>query len=319
MKQINIIVPCYNEEKNLEHFYNEISEELSNIKNYNFTLLFVNDGSSDNTLYYIKKIQVKNNSRKEEDLRVSFLDFSRNFGKEAATSAGIENSTNSDALIMIDADLQHPIEKIKEFISIWEDGAEVVVGVRSKNEKAGLIKTIGSKIFYKVMNAVGETEITPNATDFRLIDKKVILEFCKLTEHNRITRGLIDWMGYKREYLEFTANERFAGIASYSFSKLVKLALTSFVSHSLLPLKLAGYLGFFTTLFSGLLGLFIIIEKYFLLDPFNLRISAITQLAVLIVFLIGIILCCLGLIALYIGLISADTQKRPLFIVREKN
>jgi dolichol-phosphate mannosyltransferase len=221
--------------------------------------------------------------------------------------------------MMIDADLQHPVEKIKEFLYKWQDGAEVVVGIRKENKKAGLIKIVGSKIFYKIMNAVGETEIIPSATDFRLLDKKVSIEFAKLTERNRITRGLIDWMGYRRDYVEFIANERYAGTASYSFSKLVKLALTSFVGHSLLPLKFAGYLGVFTTFFSGTLGFLVFINKYFLNDPLNLRVSPMTQMAILIVFLIGIILCCLGLIALYIGLISADTQKRPLYIVRERN
>ncbi len=289
MKRVNIVVPCYNEEQNLEHFYSEIKKEISKVENYQFNIIFINDGSRDNTLKVIKKLA------KNED--VSFLDFSRNFGKEAATSAGINNSSEADAVLMIDADLQHPVEKIKEFVDKWEAGAEVVVGVRLKNENASFFKKLGSKIFYKIMNAIGETEITPNATDFRLIDKKVVSEFAKLSEHNRITRGLIDWMGFKRSYVEFKANSRFAGNASYSFGKLIKLALTSFVTHSLLPLKFAGYLGVLTTIFSGLLGFFIILEKYIFHDPFNFRISAITQLAVLIVFLIGIILCCLGLIA----------------------
>ncbi len=310
MKRIAVVVPCYNEAQNLPHFYNEINKEFLNLPNYDFKILFVNDGSKDNTLEIIKKLS--------ENKNVEFLDFSRNFGKEAATSAGINNSLEAEAIIMIDADLQHPICKLKEFIEKWENGAEVVVGLRSKNEKAGFTKNFGSKIFYKIMNSIGETEITPNATDFRLIDKKVAEEFSRLTEHNRMTRGLIDWMGFKRDYVEFTANGRFAGQASYSFAKLLKLALTSFVSHSLLPLKFAGYLGILTILSSGILGVFIILEKYIFHDPFNFKISAITQLAVLIVFLIGIILSCLGLIALYIAHISADTQKRPLYIVRER-
>lgn len=310
MKRVNIVVPCYNEAANLTYFYNEINKEFANLPNYDFKILFVNDGSKDKTLEIIKNLA--------ENKNVEFLDFSRNFGKESATSAGINNSLEADAIMMIDADLQHPICKIKEFIEKWEAGAEVVVGIRNKNEKAGIVKTFGSKTFYKIMNSIGETEITPNATDFRLIDKKVAQEFAKLTEHNRITRGLIDWMGFKRDYVGFVANGRFAGEASYSFAKLLKLALTSFVSHSLLPLKFAGYLGILTVLSSGFLGFFIILEKYIFHDPFNFKISAITQLAVLIVFLIGIILCCLGLMALYIAHISADTQKRPLYIIREK-
>jgi dolichol-phosphate mannosyltransferase len=318
MKKINIIVPCYNEEKNINAFINAISPILEKL-NYNFKILFVNDGSKDNTLETIKNEIQKFDKNKFKNLEINYLDFSRNFGKEAATSAGIIESLDADALMMIDADLQHPVEKIKEFLYKWQDGAEVVVGIRKENKKAGLIKIVGSKIFYKIMNAVGETEIIPSATDFRLLDKKVSIEFAKLTERNRITRGLIDWMGYRRDYVEFIANERYAGTASYSFSKLVKLALTSFVGHSLLPLKFAGYLGVFTTFFSGTLGFLVFINKYFLNDPLNLRVSPMTQMAILIVFLIGIILCCLGLIALYIGLISADTQKRPLYIVRERN
>jgi dolichol-phosphate mannosyltransferase len=227
MKTINIIVPAYNEEKNISAFISAICAILVNLE-YNFKILFVNDGSKDNTLEKIKSEINNFDKNKYKNIIMNYIDFSRNFGKEAATTAGIQASIDADALLMIDADLQHPVEKIVEFIKKWEDGAEVVVGVRKENENAGFVKVYGSKIFYKIMNAVGETNITPNATDFRLLDKKVILEFAKLTERNRITRGLIDWMGYKRDYVNFIANERFAGTASYSFSKLVKLAITSF-------------------------------------------------------------------------------------------
>lgn len=312
MKKISIVVPSYNESGNIEEFYSAISNILHIQNIYTFELLFVNDGSRDKTLEHIKSLP-----EQDTNISVRYLDFSKNFGKEAATTAGLHEATG-DAVMMIDADLQHPVELIPEFIKKWEDGAEVVVGVRTENKKAGLIKSVGSTIYYKVMNAISETGITPKATDFRLLDRKVVEEFKKLTEHNRMTRGLIDWMGYKRAYVHFKANERFAGEASYSKIKLLKLALSSFVAHSLLPLKFAGYLGLVTTFLSGALGMFMLIEKYLLNDPLNLKISPITQLATLIVFLIGIILCCLGLVALYIGLISTEVQNRPLYIIRER-
>jgi polyisoprenyl-phosphate glycosyltransferase len=320
MKQINIIVPCYNEELNVADFYNEIIKILSPLF-YSFDILFVNDGSRDGTLSRIKEIANLNKQNNLSNINVKFIDFSRNFGKEAATSAGIAESYMGgvQAMIMIDADLQHPIELIPDFLSKWESGAEVVIGVRTKNEKAGFVKSIGSKIYYKIINSISTTDITPSATDYRLIDSKVAAAFVKMTEHDRMTRGLIDWLGFRRDYIYFEANERNAGVASYSHFKLIHLALSSFISHSMLPLKFSGYLGVVTTLLSGMLGLFIIIEKYILNDPLGLNISNVTQLAVFIVFLIGIVLCTIGLLALYIALISTESINRPLYVIRERN
>ena len=312
MKRVSIVVPSYNESENINSFYLAISKVLHTRNDGTFELIFVNDGSRDNTLDLIKALPSQ-----DKNVVVRYLDFSKNFGKEAATTAGLHEATG-DAVMMVDADLQHPVELIPEFIEKWRNGADVVVGIRTENKKVGLIKKIGSTTYYRIINSISETGITPKATDFRLLDRKVVDEFKKLTEHNRMTRGLIDWMGYKRAYVYFKANERFAGVASYSKIKLLKLALSSFVAHSLLPLKFAGYLGIATTLLSGTLGFFMIVEKYALGDPLDLGISPITQLATLIVFLIGIILCCLGLVALYIGLISTEVQNRPLYIIREK-
>lgn len=311
MRQLSIVIPTYNESDNINKFYSTIHQVLNLQRQFSFELIFVNDGSKDRTLDLIKSLPTEN-----QNVKVRYLDFSKNFGKEAATTAGLQEATGQ-AVMMIDADLQHPVELIPEFIKKWADGAEVVVGIRTENKKVGLVKSLGSRLYYAIMNKISETGITPKATDFRLLDRKVVDEFKKLTEHNRMTRGLIDWMGYKRAYVYFKANERFAGVASYSKINLLKLALSSFVAHSLLPLKFAGYLGIVTTLLSGTLGSFMIVEKYLLGDPLGLGISPITQLATLIVFLIGIILCCLGLVALYIGLISTEVQNRPLYIIRE--
>jgi len=160
--------------------------------------------------------------------------------------------------------------------------------------------------------------MTPKSTDFRLIDKKVIQEFNRFTERTRITRGLLNWLGFSHDFVYFEANARAEGKAGYSCIKLVKLALSTFITHSLLPLQLAGYLGIIITFFSGLLGLFILIEKYILDDPLNMYFSGPATLAVIILFLVGIILSCLGLVALYIANIYNEVMNRPIYVVKDR-
>ncbi len=310
-KLISIIIPVYNEEKNIPLVYQEILKIWSELESkYDYEIIFVDDGSQDKSSEIIENLA-------EVDKKVKYIQFSRNFGKEIATSAGIYYS-KGDAAIILDADLQHPVELIPKFIEKWENGVDIVVGIRQKNKKEGLIKRVGSYWFYKIMNLIGETKIVPRATDYRLIDKKVIQEFNRFTERNRITRGLIDWLGFKRDYIYFKANQRKFGKASYSFLKLVKLALSSFVSLSLFPLKFAGYLGITITFFSGIFGVFILVEKYILDDPLNLNITGTASLAVLILFLIGIVLSSLGLITLYIANIYSEVLNRPIYVIKKK-
>lgn len=308
---ISVIIPVHNEEKNIPLIYNEIKKVWTNLaEKYDYELIFVNDCSRDKSGEEIDKIA-------ENDGRVKHLEFSRNFGKEIATSAGLHHALG-EAAIMIDADLQHPVELIAEFIEKWENGAPVVVGVREKSEGERLFKQIGSSLFYKIMNFIGETEIIPRATDFRLLDRRVIEEFKKFTERNRITRGLIDWLGFEIARVYFRAAERKSGKAGYGYLKLFKLALLSFVSHSLFPLKLAGYLGIFITFFSSILGLFVIIEQIILKDPLGIRFSGTAMLAVMILFLVGVILSSLGLIALYIAHIHNEVINRPMYVIKNK-
>ena len=308
---LSVVVPAYNEKENIPLVYKEVISTFDNLPDYSCELFFVDDGSSDGTSEVLKDLSL-------EDDRVKFLCFSRNFGKEIATSAGLHHA-RGDAVIMMDADLQHPPSFIPEFISKWENGGEVVIGLRKKNENEGVIKKYGSILFYKIMNQIGETPIIPCATDFRLIDRKVIDVFCRLTERNRMTRGLVDWLGFRRDFVSFEAPPRINGEASYSFRKLLRLALNSFVSHSLFPLRLAGYLGSFITMISALTGLFVVIEKYVLNDPWHFLFSGTAILALLILFLVGIILSCFGLVALYIANIHNEVLNRPLYIISEKS
>ncbi|KKQ52001.1 MAG: Glycosyl transferase family 2 [Parcubacteria group bacterium GW2011_GWD2_38_11] len=311
MKKISIVIPVYNEEKNIPLIYAELQKVFAGCANeYILDILFVNDGSSDNTIGEIEKLgQINQNVR--------CIDFSRNFGKEVATTAGL-NECQGDACIMLDGDLQHPVELIPDFIAKWEKGAEVVVGIRNENKSSGMFKKIGSAIFYKIINRIAEIEIIPNATDYRLLDRVVIDEFNRFTETNRMTRALVDWLGFRRAYIYFDANERIHGNASYNFWKLFKLAINSFVSLSLFPLQLAGNLGIVITLISGLAGSYILLGKYFFHTPFASTFSDSENLAILLVFLVGIILISIGLLALYIANIHKEVINRPMYIVRKK-
>lgn len=306
---ISIVIPFYNEENNIPLVYRELKKILNNA-NYSFEIIFVNDGSTDNSSTELDKITAA-------DHTVKVIEFSRNFGKEVAMTAGLDICQGA-ACILMDADLQHPVEMMHEFIKRWENGAEVVVGVRNKNKSEGLIKKAGSYLFYLTINAISETEITPSSTDYRLLDRIVIEEFKRLKEKNRMTRALIDWLGFKRDYVYFNANERLYGKPSYNYLKLFRLAVSSYISHSLLPLKIAGYLGIVITSFSTLLGLVMFVDKFFLKDPYKMYFSGTAMLATIIMFLIGIVLSCLGLIALYIGNIHGEVVNRPMYIIRRR-
>ena len=308
---ISLIVPIYNEEKNINLFYQALTEVLANSAvDFEFELIFIDDGSTDQSAGLIEQLA-------DADTRIKYLEFSRNFGKEIATTAGL-NYAQGAAAIMIDADLQHPVELIPELIAKWQNGAEVVIGVRKSNKGEGLVKKIGSGLFYNIINNIADVKIIPQATDFRLIDRLVIDQFNRFTENNRMTRALIDWLGFKREYVYFNANKRLDGRAKYGFLKLFHLAISSFVSLSLLPLKLAGYLGTLIVVLSGALGFYILVGKY-IFHFFNpASFSGPAQLAILIVFLVGIILMSLGLIALYIANIHGEVTGRPLYVIRKK-
>ena len=308
-KLISIIIPAYNEEENIVESYKTITREWDkSMQNYDLELLFVDDGSADKTVGEIEKIV-------EKDKRVKLLEFSRNFGKEIATTAGIHHC-KGDACIMMDADLQHPAELIPDFIKKWNRGFEVVIGVRKSSKSDSWIKKIGGKVFYKIMRWISNVPIISHATDYRLLDRIVIDAFNELPERNRMTRGLIDWLGFKRGVIYFEANERLNGVASYNTFKLLQLALTSVVSLSMLPLRITGYLGVFIIFISSVLGITMFLDRYIMDWGFNFSGTAI--LADIILFLIGVVLISLGLLAFYIADIYHEAQGRQMYIIRRK-
>jgi dolichol-phosphate mannosyltransferase len=306
---ISIVVPVYNEAKNLPHLYKEIKKHIDRLP-YRFEMLFIDDGSSDNSAAVVKVCG-------RQDRRIRLIQLARNFGKEAAMSAGLHEA-KGDAAIIMDADMQMPPKLMGKFIQKWhEEQAEIVVGVFAARNMSPL-RRWGAHWFYRLMRTIGNTKITPHATDYRLLDRQVINVFDGLTERNRITRGLIDWLGFKRTYVYFEQAPRKFGQPTYSFSKLVQLAMNSITAYSLVPLKLAGYLGIFILIISAPLGLFLVVERFLLGDPLGWGINGTTMLATLILFLVGVVLACLGLISLYIAHIHAEVINRPLYIVREK-
>jgi dolichol-phosphate mannosyltransferase len=300
-------VPCYNERPNLGPLAAEIGKVFETLP-YRYELLLVDDGSEDGSTEELGRLA-------RDDKHVRPVELVRNFGKEIAVTAGLHQAAG-DAAIILDADLQHPPDLIPEFLDKWQRLAEVVVGVRLPSKTMSWPKRAGSSLFYRILGVITKTPVTPNATDYRLLDRIVIDEFNRFTERNRLTRGLIDWLGFRHAYVYFKPAARRNGKAAYSYRKLVELAVTSFVSMSFVPLKLAGYLGLVIVLVSLPLGIFVIFEKYIFADALGLSVTGTASLGLLILFLVGVILCCLGLMALYIANIYGEVTGRPLYVIR---
>lgn len=305
MKHITILVPMFNEGENIKKLYAALEDVTSKIDKYRFTYMFVDDGSIDQSLHAAEELAQK-------DSKVTVIELSRNFGKEIALTAGI-HILDCDAVIMMDADLQHPPAYIPRLIAEWEKGFDIVAGRRISIDKQPLMRRIGSFIFYKLINAISTVEIIPQSTDFRLMDRVVIEQLKRFTEKNRMVRGIVDWMGFRKTHIDFEAPVRIAGKSVYSYRKLIGLAVNSFTSFSLVPLKIGGYLGLFITSIAGFLLLFMTVDRLFW------HFGNFTNLSFVLVvntFFMGVVLIALGLIALYVGNINTEVVGRPLYLVR---
>ncbi len=307
-QKLSLLLPCYNEEANISFAYSEIMKVIKKMK-IDYELVFIDDGSKDNTVLEIEQLQKK-------DKNVILIEFARNFGKEMATSAGINNCTG-DGAIIVDVDMQYPIEKLPEFVEKWQQGADVVIGIRDKKKTNNLIEILGSKAFYHVCGLISEIEIKSGALDYRLIDRIVMDEFKRFTEHGRMTRALIDWLGFKQDFVSYEEKPRQFGEPAYSFVKRVQLALNTFIGTSLVPLKLAGWLGLIISTISGILGVVVVVNKYLLDDAWGWQVTGSASVGILNTFLTGIILMGLGLIAIYICHIHTEILNRPMYIIRQ--
>jgi glycosyltransferase involved in cell wall biosynthesis len=307
---ISIVVPIFNESSGLFVFHKNLKKVMDSLSGYRYEIIYCDDGSSDSSVSVITQLS-------DNDSHIRLVTLSRNFGKEYALTAGI-NESAGECIITLDGDGQHPVDLIPSFIKDWEQGSQVVIGVRSKSGSDQQMKRLGSKMFYKLFNRLTGGQIVANSTDFRLIDKEVQTAFLQLGEASRITRGLIDWLGFERSYLTFEPNIRKFGNASYSFKQLIRLAIDSTISLTLAPLYTFGYLGIAITLIAGVLGIAVFIEQIILGDPLLWKFTGTAMLGILILFLVGIILISQGILSLYVSHIHLQSKDRPLYIINRK-
>ena len=307
MKKISVVVPMYYEEEVAKECYTRLKDVLEKIENYNYEIIFVNDGSKEKTVEILKKIA-------KENKNVKIISFSRNFGHQCAVTAGLRYVTG-DAIVIIDADLQDPPELIPEMIKLWEEGNEVIYGKRKSREGESRFKLLTASMFYKTLNALSDVEIPKDTGDFRLVDRKVVDTINNMPEHNKFLRGLFSWVGYKQIPFEYEREERFAGKTKYPLRKMLKLASDGIISFSTKPLKLVGLLGFISIVISILILIYALLSYFLKLNQLS---AGWTSLMVAITFFAGVQLLSIWLMSEYIGRIYDETKQRPQFIINKK-
>lgn len=307
MKKISVIVPCYNEEKVMEMFYNETIKVLETIdEKYSYELIFVDDGSKDNTLSKLKELRTKDNN-------VKFISFSRNFGKEAAMYAGLSNSIG-DLVVIMDSDLQHPPEIIVEMIKGIEEGYDTVTTKRVNRKGEPVIKSAFSRLFYKLIGKIIDFELVQGAQDFRMMTRQVVESILSLKEYNRFSKGIFSWVGFKVKYIEIENRERVAGETKWSFKKLFRYAVEGIISFSTAPLKISIILGVIISALSLMFAIFIVVQTIMLGKDVPGYASIITS----ILFIGGVQLLCIGILSEYISKMYMEIKDRPKYIVKEK-
>ncbi len=306
MKKISVVIPMYYEEKVADECYNRVKKCLQEIKNYEHEIIFVNDGSKDKTLEILEGIANKDKS-------VKVISFSRNFGHQAAVTAGLKYVTG-DAIIIMDADMQDPPELIADMLKLWEDGNEVIYGKRKSREGESIFKLLTAKMFYKTLNALSDVEIPKDTGDFRLVDRKVVDTVNAMPEHNKFLRGLFSWVGYKQTPFEYERKERVAGETKYPLKKMLKLASDGIISFSRKPLKLVGILGFISIFISIIILIYTLISYAFKLNHLS---AGWTSIMVTVTFFAGVQLLSIWILSEYIGRIYDETKQRPQYIVEK--
>ena len=306
-KSLSVIVPCFNEEEVISETYKRIKAVLSKLE-LQSEIIFVNDGSNDKTEQLLNEFV-------RTDKNIKIISFSRNFGHQKAVTAGLNNCT-SDMAVIIDADLQDPPEVIPDMIkTLIDSNAQVVYCVRKSRKGEGIFKKLSAKVFYRLLNFFSEVRLPVDTGDFRLIDKSIIREFNQMHEKGKYIRGLVSWIGFKQVPFYYEREARFAGETKYPFSKMLKLATTSLLYFSTKPLKLATALGFFSVVFSLVLGVWSILGK---IMGYTHAGSGWTSLFVLIIFFGGVQLLTIGIVGAYIGNLFDEIKNRPEYIIEKK-
>ena len=307
MKKISIIIPAYNEEESLPFLYEKLNKLMSDMEQYEFEILFVNDGSKDKTIELIKKYR-------ENDKRYCYVDFSRNFGKEIAMIAGLDYATG-DAVIFIDADLQDPPELIPELVKYWEEGYDDVYARRRSREGETFVKKFTSKMYYKILQKMTRIEIQKDTGDFRLLDRRCVNALKKLRESQRNTKSMFSWIGYNKKEVLYDRDARIAGKTKWNYMKLIDLALDGITSFTTSPLKLATWIAIPTFMMLFIYSIYVI-AKCFVMHTF---VQAFQAIILLILFFSGIQILLFGIVGEYLGRIFMETKNRPLYLVNEYN
>ena len=301
---LSVVIPVYNEEETIPELLRRLTAVLDSMPESG-EVIFVNDGSQDTSLQLLRQAA-------ESDHRIKVIDFSRNFGHQAAILAGLSRASGR-ATVMMDGDLQDPPELLPELLALWAEGNQVVFAVR-RSRKEGLLKRLAYRTYYRVLRSVAYVPIPVDSGDFSLVDERVRKLIVELPERNKFLRGLRAWAGFKQTRVEYDRSERFAGEPKYTFTKLVRLALDGLVSYSFMPLRLTYVLGLVVSAGSFLLAFFYILQRLFATDPIP---QGFTTLAVLMLFLGGIQLIALGVLGEYIGRIYDEVKARPPYVEAE--
>lgn len=305
MEKISIVVPCYNEEKNINNFYGEMIKTLEKVKeNYSYEIIFVNDGSNDQTEIEVKKVR-------KTDKNIILISFSRNFGKEAAIYAGLNNATG-DLVALIDADLQHPPVTILEMIKGINEGYDVVATKRKNRKGEPVIKSVFSKLFYKMMRMF--IPIEKNVQDFRLMKKEVVDAILSLKEYNRFSKGIFTWVGFNIKYIEIENIERKAGKTKWSFKKLFSYAIEGITSFTTAPLKASTLMGFCISIIAIISTIVIILQTLI----YGKDVPGYASIITAILFMGGVQLISIGILSEYISKMYLEIKKRPKYIIKEK-
>ena len=307
MKKITIIVPAYNEEESLPFLYDRLEKLINSIDNYEFEILFVNDGSKDNTLNLIKEYR-------EKDPRISYVDFSRNFGKETAMIAGLDYATG-DAVIFMDADLQDPPELIPEMIKYWEEGYDDVYAQRKSRAGESFLKKFTSKMYYRVLQMLTSVPIQKDTGDFRLLDRRCVNALKKLRETDRNSKSMFSWIGYKKKAVMYDRDARVAGKTKWNYKKLVNLAIDGITSFTTSPLRISTYIAIPTFLALFIYFIYVIVKCIRL----DVAVQAYQAIILLVLFFSGVQILLFGIIGEYLGRIFNASKNRPLYLVNEYN
>lgn len=307
MKKITILVPAYNEEDALPKLYERVSKVMNDMKDYELELLFVNDGSKDKTIELIKELR-------KNDKRISYVDFSRNFGKEIAMIAGLDY-TQGDCVIIMDADLQDPPELIPEMVKYWEEGYDDVYARRRTRKGETWLKKFTSTMYYRVLQSLTRVPIQKDTGDFRLLDRRCINALKKMRETGRCSKSLFSWIGYNKKEILYDRDPRIAGQTKWNYKKLIDLAIDGITAFTTSPLRISTYLSIPTFLALVIYFIYVIIKCIKL----NVAIQAFQAIILLILFFSGVQIILIGIVGEYLGRIFNETKRRPLYLVNEYN